>query len=81
MRFVEVRKEDIEVSYKKTKLQSFLEEFVKSGFEVAKVEWQGNYKRAESCYVSITKSIKRYKHNVVCFIRNGNVYLERVDVE
>ena len=82
MRFVEVKKDDINVSYKKAKLQSFLDGFVESGLDVAKVEWQGEYKSAEVCWASIVFAIKVYEYNtVVCFVRNGNVYLARVDAE
>lgn len=83
MKLVECNKNDIRRFglYKKSKLQTLLEEFIDSGMVCAKIEgWtQTSVSSAQS---SISRAIVRYKmYNIQCISRRGEVFLIRTDME
>jgi hypothetical protein len=66
--------------YAKTDNLEFLEAFVDSGLECAKVE-DYSHKSASSCLSSLRGSIRRYgMFSINCVMRNGEVFLIRKEV-
>ena len=79
MRFQQVDPKNVfsKSSYKHTKLQEVIEEFVAKEIPVAKVSWDnGEYKSAASAQSSLAASAKRYsKGTVRVKTINRQVYL------
>lgn len=74
MRFQQVDPKNVfsKSSYKHTKLQEVIEEFVAKEIPVAKVSWDnGEYKTAASAQSSLAASAKRYS--------NGTVRVKSID--
>lgn len=75
LKFKEASRDDFKKTYKTTKLQKFLDEFIKANIPVAEIEWQGDYANAGSCASSLTAAVKRFNRGVKCVTVNGKVYL------
>lgn len=71
---------EAKMRYKRTKVLEILEQFKESGFECARVV-DHNYAEAKSGVNAFRKAIHRFGINgVEVCIRNGEIYLVRVDM-
>ena len=57
--------------------EKFLEDFIKSGEEKAKLIWQEDFKSAESCAGSFRSIVKRKQYKVSVLVRGNEVYFRR----
>ena len=84
MKFVECKNVNWrQNSYKSTKLQKLLEEFLDSGYEVAILEYEdGEYSSVNSVASSLKNSIKRFHMvGVSCVVRDKKAYLVRTSLD
>lgn len=84
MKFVKCEKQNWSMnSYKKTKLQKLLEEFLESGYEVALLEYEEDeYASACSVASSLKNAIKRFHMvGVASVVRNKKAYLVRTTLD
>lgn len=76
----EVSKEILQKDRTRNKLVCMLEEFLKSGQEIAKVEYEkGEYTDSRSCYASLKNCINKFKYPIKVTTRDSNVYIYRVN--
>lgn len=83
MYLTEASKNDIKLKriYKPTELLVLLEQFVASGYDVAKIEGgRERYASANSGQTTIKNAITRYKFTgIACISRGGDFYLVKLD--
>ena len=80
MKLVKYEIKDLRMnSFKKTKLQKLLEEFIDSGYDCAIIEYEEDeYSSACSVCSVIKNAIKRFHvSGVACVVRNKKAYLLR----
>ena len=66
-------------TYKKSKYQELLDEFLSSDMNCARVDGWTNC-NSSSCSCALNKAIIRYKyHGVIAKVKKGEVYLIRTD--
>lgn len=83
MRFVKIEKNKIPRRRKFSgKLEAELTEFMSMNVKCVKVAiTELEYQSVHSCYVSITKAIKRLAFPIDAFTRHGVLYLIRTDMD
>ena len=60
------------------KLQDMLEEFVKSPYDVVKIQIkEGEYKNAKACCTSLYGAVKRSGYKVKIYMRDNEIYLAK----
>ena len=77
---LEKANKDIVKGYRRTKLLRFLDDFIKSDMDCAKVVYaEGEYARSGSCFSALSVAIRRYNYGgiVGVMVRNKTVYLYR----
>ena len=77
---LEKASKDIVKGYRRTKLLRFLDDFIKTGEDCAKVVYEeGEYAKPGSCSNALSVAIKRYNYGgiVGVMVRNKTVYLYR----
>lgn len=75
---LEKANKDIVKGYRKTKLLRFLDEFIASDMDCAKVVYaEGEYAKPGSCSNALSMAIKRYKYDSIIGVmtRDKAVYL------
>lgn len=76
----EVSKEILQTGRTKNKIICVLEEFLKSGKEIAKVEYaKGEYTDSRSCYAALKHCINKFKYPIKVTTRDSNVYIYRLN--
>lgn len=71
---------EIVKGYRRTKLLRFLDDFIKTGEDCAKVVYEeGEYARPASCFSALSIAIRRYNYGSIVgvMVRNKTVYLYR----
>ena len=78
MKFVEVNKDEMK---KRNVISDFLDEFLNSGIEVAKVNNEGSYKTNTIMCAAIRKEVnKNYADKITVKMHGGEVYLYRLNL-
>ena len=81
MRFIEAKDALPEHKHTHKYLKKYFEGFMSSNIKIATVEFSENeYKNVTSCQASLRKSIKRFGFPIKATVRNGMVYLIRLDI-
>ena len=75
MKFTKVEKRKDELLHQKPSLYYFCKEFLDANIEVARVEWIGEYKNANSCFSSLTGVVNKHNFPIKVIVRDHEVYL------
>lgn len=75
MYFEKVSDDSVNKLYRRTHMTRFLDEFIDSGYKIAKVTFNGEYSSIESARASICRAVTRLRYPIVIRTINGEVYL------
>ena len=81
MKFERVSPETVNKLYKPTKLQTILDEFMRSDAQAVRcVMSEGEYANASSAQSSYHNAIKRLGYPIAARILNGDIYLIKLEI-
>ena len=75
MKFTKVETRKDEFLHQKPSLYYFCKDFLEANIEVARVEWIGDYKSANSCFASLNSVVNKHNLPIKVTVRNHEVYM------
>lgn len=80
MKFTKVDTRKDELLHQKPATYYFIKEFVEANIEVARVDWIGEYKNANTCFTALNYAVKKHNFPVKVTVKQKDVYLINTQV-